>query len=243
MLNLYTLATGVSALVDMIRLDKALSYTPVNFARPGMNMPVILFEGGKKNLISAHWGCMTEAATMPLSSFPMEKILTQPPFNRWIHTQRCIIPANCFFTRLPEHREYDTYLIRLLQTRIFLMGGLYMTEVRHGKTCHSFLLLTTQSADVLQTLTPQMPVIISTDHADSWLHSEHLIDIMEIADTSGDHWFDYYPVSDRIIQPGEQDKKLLRPLGPSKHEAEAHAHKLKAVDVRQDRFDRRGGKR
>ena len=245
MLNIYTLATRPEALSDLLSLDKSQDYKPIYLARPGMNLPVILNSGGKTCLLKAHWGCQTEAATMPLCTFPMDRLLSQPPFNRWIHTQRCVVPANCFFAHRdnqgPSDRDgHDTFLIRLIQSRLFLIGGLFMTEPR--KNSYSFLLLTTESADVLQHLTQQMPLLLSTDHLRTWLYSEHLIDVMHAADRSGDHWFDYYAVDHDIITPGNNRRDLLKPLGASLREKEERDHKLRAIDVKQERFDRRGGK-
>lgn len=248
MLNLYTIATRQEAVAEQLNLQVRDAVVPIYQARPGMMLPIIVFAGSKAVLIKAHWGCQTEAATMSLNSFPMDRVMTQPPFNRWIHSQRCLIPANCFFARRTEKamkpEEHNTFLIRMLESRLFLMGGLFQTETdRKGQTTYSFLLLTTESADVLKPLTAQMPVILSSDHLYQWLTSEHLIDIMQLADRSGDHWFDYFPVNSDIITPGNNKRSLLKPIDISLREMTERAHKLKAIDVKQERFDRRGGKR
>jgi len=254
MLNLYTLAVKPQALSELLNLRFHASYTPFYQARPGMYLPIIISTApGKKTtppqatLINAHWGCQTEAATMLLHAYPMEKILTQPPFNRWIHSQRCLIPANCFFgrnrnaARMPE--DHDTYLIRLLRSRLFLIGGLYTVERdAHRADIYTFLLLKTQSADILKPLMEEMPVVLMPDHLNTWLSSDHLVDIMHLADRAGDHWFDYFAVSSQILTPGTNSRNLLKPLGLSLREYEERDHKLKAIDVKQDRFDRRGSK-
>jgi putative SOS response-associated peptidase YedK len=242
------------ALAELLNLRLQVEFSPLYQARPGMQLPVIVqpHSVSKKPgihpvLISAHWGCQTEAATMSIHAFPMDRILTQSPFNRWIHTQRCLIPVNCFFGRNknialgPE--DNDTFLIRILQSRVFLLGGLYAVERNvRGVDSHTFLVLTTQSADVLQPLMDQMPVVMLPENIETWLASDHLIDIMHLADRSGDHWFDYFAVSSNILTPGMNSKNLLKPISISLREQEAREHKLKAIDVKQDRFDRRGSK-
>ncbi len=247
MLNLFTIGTRPDVVAEQLNLQLKDSYSPVYQARPGMKLPIIVFSSNKPSLVSGHWGCQTDAATMSLNSFPMDRVMTQPPFNRWIHTQRCLIPANCFFARRTDKNlqpnDHQIYLVRVLQSRLFLMGGLFAVErTLHGKDIYSFLLLTTESADVMRTLTDQMPVILPPENLSTWLTSEHLIDIMQLADRVGDQWFDYFPVSADILTPGTNNRHLLKPLGVSLREEEERKHKLKAIDVKQDRFDRRGGK-
>jgi putative SOS response-associated peptidase YedK len=247
MLNLFTIATRASAISEILNVQLQATISPLYQARPGMEIPVILMIRGKPVLATAHWGCATEAATMSLNTFPTDRVLTQRPFNTWIHTQRCLIPANCFFARRSGKQmqpdDHSTYLIRILQSRLFLMGGLYHTEVqRNGRDKYALVLLTTGSADILRSLSEEMPVLLSRDLMLEWLTAEHLADIMHLADRSGDHWFDYFPVSDAILTPGVNSRQLLKPLDMSMHERDERLHKLKAGEVKQDRFDRRGGK-
>jgi hypothetical protein len=49
-------------------------------------------------------------------------------------------------------------------------------------------------------------------------------------------------VDKSIITPGMNKRNLLKPLGLSHEEQQLRDQKLKAVDVKQDRFDRKGSK-
>lgn len=241
MINLYTIATASSALAETLNLPLRKPYKPIYQARPGMQLPVILNNGGHPEIVSAHWGCIPERSTTSIHVFPMDKVMSQRPMNRWIHTQRCLVPANCFFTRHPESR--DVFLIRILNARTFLIGGMYCIQRHAGEeSCH-FVLLTTESADVLKPVTPDMPVILGTGDVHLWMQSEHLLDLMQLADQAGDQWFDYFTVSSRILTPGNNDRDLLRPTGLSHEEIATRDQKLKAVDLKQDRYDRKGSKR
>jgi putative SOS response-associated peptidase YedK len=242
MINLYTIATRAQALSQMLNLPIETSYKPMYQARPGMPLPMIIYSGGKPKISYGFWGCIPERFTSPIPIFPMEKVLTQSPLNRWIHTQRCIIPANCFYCRNDETR--DISLIRLLNARTFFMGGMYCElPVSGGKTNTHFILLTTDSADVIRPITTDMPVLLTKDVYHKWLDTEHLVDLMDLADQSGEHWFDYFTVSKNIITPGVNNRNLLKPLGLSHEEIQLRDQKLKTVDVKQDRFDRKGSKR
>jgi putative SOS response-associated peptidase YedK len=242
MINLYTIATRAQALSEMLNLPLSASYKPAYQARPGMPLPLMMHKDGRLQIASGYWGCIPERFTSPIPVFPMEKLLSQTPLNRWIHTQRCVMPANCFYCRNDENHEI--YLVRLLNARTFFMGGIYC-ELPGSKGILNthFILLTTESADVLRPITTDMPVILSKDDYQKWLQTEHLIDLMDIADQCGEHWFDYFTVDKSIITPGTNKRNLLKPLGLSHEEQQLRDQKLKAVDVKQDRFDRKGSKR
>lgn len=242
MINLYTIATSAPALAEKLNLPLKCAFQPAYQARPGMELPVILLRDGKPQIEPARWGCVPGKATTTLQVFPISKVFSQKPMNRWIHTQRCLIPANCFFAR--HHDTGRTCLIRSLNTRLFLMGGIYTMHASkdRGTSCQ-FIVLTTESADVLRPLTNIMPVILSLTEIQQWLYSEHLIDLMQYADGSGDQWFDYFEVSNSILTPGRNSRDLLKPLGLSREEVESRNQRLKAVDLRQDRYDRKGSKR
>lgn len=246
MLNLYTVATRPDALSNLLHVPLHDTVKPIYQARPGMLLPIVLNQNNQPIIVNARWGYETEPRMMPTYAVRMDNILTQAPFNRWIHTQRCLVPANCFFGRasnVSPSDDSDIFLIRLLTSRLFCMGGLYTTEQNaQGKISYRFTLLTTESADILRLLMDQMPVVMLQDHLHTWLNAEHLIDIMHLADRAGDHWFDYYAVDHDIITPGNNRRDLLKPLGVSLREKEERVQKLKAIDVKQERFDRRGGK-
>lgn len=246
MLNLYAIATRPGALSAQLQIPLYADFEPVYQARPGMHLPVIMLENDLPVIHMAYWGYATEPRMMPTYALPVDKVLTQAPFNRWIHQQRCLIPVNCFFgraTRITASDASDIYLVRMLTSRLFFMGGLYSVETNdHHSRTYRFTVLTTASADVLRPVMDEMPVVLLQDHLHTWLAAEHLIDIMQLADRSGDHWFDFFPVNREIIHPGNNRRDLLKPLGASWREKDARVQRLKAIDVKEERFDRRGGK-
>jgi putative SOS response-associated peptidase YedK len=245
MINLITIATRPAALSDQLGIPCRTNFRASYQARPGAILPLIINRDAGSEVDSAIWGCQVPSFTMPISAFPIDRVMGQKPFNRWIHTQRCLIPANCFFARTVrrESRDTEIYLIRLLQSRLFLIGGLFKEERdTDDETRCSFCILTTESADVLKSVTPLMPVLIPPDHMKAWLNAKHVLDLMHLADRSGDHWFDYFPVSSKILQPGINDRELLKPLGLSVHQRTQRELRLGAINTQQDRFNRKGGK-
>ena len=207
-----------------------------------MLLPVILRSGESISIELAHWGHTPPKMHSPIQAYPIDKTPVRPPFNRWIRLNRCLVPANCFFMR--EKQSDRVHLIRLLDKRLFMIGGICLTpDDQDRDDATHFFLLTTDSADILQPLGHFMPVIIPPDEAKQWLEADHLMDLMQMADRSGDYWFDYFPVSSKVLAPGSNSRNLLRPEGLSVREIAARDQKLKAVDLKQERYDRKGSKR
>lgn len=102
----------------------------------------------------------------------------------------------------------DPYLVRLLNPRLFYLGGLF---VRQGNR-FCFILLETEPADMLSFMSG-MPVVMTADQLEIWLHTPDLASVMYIADQAGSYWMDYYKVSSDILNPTANSKNLLLPLG------------------------------
>jgi len=100
MLSLYTISTKPETVTDQCKLSESFSYSPVCQARPGMQLPIIIQINNKPSPVIANW-------------------VTKRPLIL-IRKQRCAVPANCFFSV----KDGQPYLIRLLQHRMFLMGGI-----------------------------------------------------------------------------------------------------------------------
>lgn len=231
MLHLYTMASSPAALRSLVDTDSDLEYSSIYLARPGMRMPVIRKHLNRTSLSMATWGMRTGTHTLL-----MENVMRLKPYNRWIHTQRCAIPANCYITY--KTGDPNPYLVRIPSARVFFMGGLMSPDVDHP----AFIILTTQSADVLAPVTEKMPVLFTAETMQTWLAANHLMDIMHIADRSGDYWFDYFPIASEVLNQDINSPELLKPAGPSFREVEDRDKTLKLVDLKNERYDRRGGK-
>jgi len=106
----------------------------------------------------------------------------------------------------------------------------------------SFAALDVESADILLALTPRMPLIMTDDNVKDWLNQQHVRDILEIADSSGDHWFDYYEVDRNILSGSFNSSEPLRPISLSYRELEAKKELLDNLDFSDERFNRNNSK-
>ena len=87
-----------------------------------------------------------------------------------------------------------------------------------------------------------MPVALSPHKTELWVSEPTLLKVMQMADRSGDFWFDFYRVHPRILEPKWNERDLLKPLGISFREWQERNEKLNALDLKDDRFNRNNTK-
>ena len=232
MLPIYTISSKPDTIAEQCKLTEPFSFSPVYQARPGMKLPILINKDNKIEMVMAQWG-----SKKPLVS--MDRILSTRPYNILIRKQRCAVPANCFFSLKNE----QPYLVRLLQYRLFLMGGIF--HYVDGE--FYFALLQTEPADMLNSLEGQMPVVMAPEKLSSWLLAPGgdgggVGRVMHYADRAGGYWFDYFPVSKQILDPAQNKPDLLKPEGISQHQLKDHEKKLTAIAFEKERPNRSGMK-
>jgi len=223
MLSLYTITSKPDTIIQQCKLSESFSYAPIFQARPGMKLPIIIEREKRIELVMATWGIKK-----PLVS--MDRILSTRPYNILVRKQRCAVPANCFFS-LKNDRPH---LIRLLQYRLFLMGGIF--NYFDGE--FSFALLQAHPADMLNSMQGKIPVVMAPEKLSSWLNSTDIGRVMHYADRAGSYWFDYYPVSKQVLHAAQNNKELLKPEGISQNEFKEHEKKLTALAFDKERPNR-----
>jgi putative SOS response-associated peptidase YedK len=230
MIPLYTITSKAETIAECCKLAEGFSYSPVFQARPGMKLPILIQKEGKIELIMARWG-----VKKPLVD--VDRILSTRPYNILIRKQRCAVPANCFFSL----KRDQPYLIRLLQYRLFLMGGMF----HYSEGEFYFTLLQAHAPDMLNSMEGKIPVVMAPEKPSSpegapsgWLSGAEVGRVMRYADRAGSYWFDYFPVSKQILETGQNNKDMLKPLGISQNELKEHEKKLTALAFEKARPNR-----
>lgn len=230
-MQVYSIATTPSDLAIRTNIAEVPEYSPIYQARPGMKMPIIIWRYGKPEFVNAMRGLRSSSA---YNTIHMSRILKSRPWNILIRTQRCAIPANCIIVE----RNGEAFLIRLPLHRLFLMGGVYQQK---GDEFH-FTILETESADMLYSITDDMPVFIHNDRIDKWLNATELDSIFRFADKSGSNYFDYFKVNPKVLDPKENNRDLLIPIGMTHAQYLERQKQIMAMSFEKERMNRRSGK-
>ena len=226
MQELYTIASSADQLSNTLELDCYSGYRPSYQARPGMPLPVVLQEQPRE-LVEGFWGIPKPNVTL----LPTYRILARKPFHLYIRKQRCAIPANAFFGL----REQHPFLITLLNQKLFCLGGVYTFR----SSIPRFAVLQTTVPDLFQSYMQSLPVLLPPKELKTWLTTTDVGKVMELADRSQDYWFDFFRVSQAILQPGSNSKDLLAPLGERFSDV-LKAQRIEQATVFLERRKRRG---
>lgn len=128
--------------------------------------------------------------------------LAQKPAFRhaWKRSQRCIVPASCYFEWTGASGSKQCYAIERGDGRSHLLAGLWETWNGGGQTVESFTIVTVSAAPEIDWLHPRMPQTVQDeDEADVWLHASP----DEAAELLTPHAVDY--VASPITNPDERD--------------------------------------
>jgi putative SOS response-associated peptidase YedK len=227
----YAIATTPAELALRTNIPEPQEYTPIYQARPGMKMPMIIWRNDRPEIVTGMWGTRSSTACNTLH---MSRVLKSRPWNVLIRRQRCAVPANCVIVQ----KNNEAFLIRLPQHRLFLLGGVYQQK---NDDFH-FTLLETESADILDSITKDMPVFLHNDRIQKWLTGDELDRIFHLADKAGNNYFDYFRVNEKILDPKENNRDLLVPLGMSYEQFVQRNKQIMASSFEKERLNRKHGK-
>lgn len=235
MTRLFTITTTPEELEHLSRVKPVPDYEKHYQAGIGNSVLVCCPVEGRMQWISAVWGI--KQGQLNPGSISMSKILVRKPFNIWFRKYRCAIPVNCFYFQ----KDQDVYLTRVLKQRTFMLGGICIPP-DSGNPNYRFAILELEAADILKRITDTMPVNFNSHSATSWCTEKTILNVMQMADSSGDRWFDFYKVDPEILIPGRNNKAFLRPVDISYREWIEREEKLNARDFTGDRYNRNNSK-
>ena len=235
MTTLFTITTKPQEIEHISRVRPVESFQKHYQVHPGDTVPVCCQINGEMTWVSALRGI--QHGKKYLTSMAMEKIHARKPFNIWFRKYRCAIPVNCYFT---QHGP-DVHLTRILKQRTFMLGGLCLPPDEESPNFR-FALLEVEAADILKRITDVMPINFNCHTSTSWCTQETILNVMQLADSSGDKWFDFYKVDPKIVESRSNSKELLKPIGISYREWMEREEKLNSLELKGDRFNRNNTK-
>jgi putative SOS response-associated peptidase YedK len=230
-MNCFCIATEPSEISIRTNVASLVDYKPVYQVRPGMKTPIIVWRYGKPEIVMAMWGMRSSSA---YNTIHMSRVLKGRPWNILIRTQRCAVAANCVIVE----KNKEAFLIRLPQHRLFLMGAVYQMK---GDEFY-YTLLETESPDILATIADDTPLFLQNEQIQKWLQATELDSIFRFADKAGNNYFDYFRVDPKILNPKENNRELLIPIGMTHAEYLMRQKQVMALSFEKERANRRNGK-
>ncbi len=147
-------------------------------------------------------------------------IISKPAFRKAIRSQRCLVIADCFIEGTTDEKLDKPFVVHLNEgRRPFAFAGIWdeWVDKETGEILHSFAIITTTPNSLLQKLPHhRSPVILSRADEKRWLdNSLSLSEITEMLHPLPSEEMNAYPISTDIKNPRNNNRDLLKPIGPA----------------------------
>ncbi len=144
-------------------------------------------------------------------------IVEKPAFRKPIRSQRCLVPADCFFEG-PKHEKLSKpYVIYHQNESPFAFAGVWdeWASRETGEIFHSFAIITSVANSVTKAVGHhRSPVILPREAEATWLNQNASLDeVTALLEPYSGNQLNAYPVSADIKNPRNENNELLCPIG------------------------------
>lgn len=222
----YTLSIPLSNLVDSFDvLPPQFEYLPRYNIAPTQDAPVIAEDGNGRRMGLLRWGLVPSWARdsgigSKMINARSETVSEKPAFRSAFKKRRCLVPADGFYEWKKEGEVGGRkgakvpHWIHLTDGRPFTFAGLWERwEGGGGSPLHTFTILTTTATPAIAEIHPRMPVILTGEGGDRWLHPESPAeDLLALLQPYGGSDLRAHPVSTLVNSPGNDLPACIEPL-------------------------------
>lgn len=172
---------------------------------PGMNIPVMRYLDGRREISLLRWGFVPhwarEQSSKLLINARSETVFEKPSFRDAIRARRCLIPADGFYEwHIDDARNRTPYFVKPATPKPLAFAGVWDSwRNLDGTLLHSVAILTTAANHTLSSIHHRMPVVIAEADIARWIDpntsENEVIGLMAAVD---DNFFDAIAVSDAV---------------------------------------------
>ncbi len=216
--TLTQLILWLAEILDIKDPEKVGSVLPRYNVSPGTDIVVVRSRENKpRELALARWGLVPfwakdtgfGARTINARS---ETAAEKPAFRAAFRYRRCLIPTDGFYEWSGSGRKKQPWFIHLQDKKTFAFAGLWESWTgADGSVLETCSILTTEANEKLAELHPRMPVILPEASYADWLNPrENRAKVLQpLLKPYPSEAFSYYPVSERVNSPGNDDAACL----------------------------------
>ena len=186
---------------------------------PSQIMPVIV-HNERNEMVMMQWGLIPNWVKDPKKSMhpinaKAETLAEKPLFCGLLKNRRCLVPASGFFEWKKNGTRKIPYYIRLKDTSLFAIAGLYDVWYDAWNEAHpTYTIITTDANNLISPLHDRMPAILKQEDEDCWLtgNAQTSEEITRVLCPYPDCEMEAYPVSSRVNSPDADDENLIQPV-------------------------------
>jgi len=173
----YTLTFIFEDLAEVFNaIVTSLAVPPRFNVAPSQEMPVVTRTNDQNYLQVMRWGLVPAWADNPsignrLINARKETLAEKASFRSALISRRCLIPADGYYEwqPIPGQRGRQPYRIVVLGRPVFAFAGLWETWGSKQDELHTFSIITTDAAPMIEGIHDRMPLILPQDKESQWL--------------------------------------------------------------------------
>jgi putative SOS response-associated peptidase YedK len=225
----YTLCTPAETLIDRFEAEPDEPLEPRYNCAPGQRLPVITNEAPDR-IQRFEWGLTPAWADEKhgLINARAETVADKRSFAAAYESRRCLVPCDGFYEWTDLGDGKRPYRVAFEDERPFALAGLFerwepptrqtgLAEFGASESdtdegpIETFTVVTTEPNDLLSTLHHRMAVILAPEAESTWLHGDPET-AAGVLEPSPDDDLSFYPVSERVNSPANDDPELIEPV-------------------------------
>jgi putative SOS response-associated peptidase YedK len=194
-------------------LVKWASDTPRFNIAPTQSAPIIYLELGQEKFAAAQWGLLGDLGAKAANKYStinarIESAADKPMFKQAWQQRPCIVPASGYFEWKAYGTQRQPYFIDDAENDFLWLAGLWDPATATRPLC--FTVLTTAANASLEKIHDRMPVLLTPQQAQLWLHEGPQALPRE---TSAQIKLRHATVSHRVGNVRQDDAQLIQPMG------------------------------
>ncbi len=201
---------------EIFNLDQIeIELEPSNNIAPTQDVAVILDENGGSKLTAMRWGLIPFwakdiAIGSKLINARSETIDEKPSFKHSFQKRRCLIVANGFYEWQKRGTQKFPYFIHLKDNKPFCFAGIYDNwKSPVGEKVISCSIITTDASQVIKSIHPRMPVILSESDFSMWFNNRNVKELKQLLVPYSHSDLDFYEVSQEVNSPANNYPELI----------------------------------
>lgn len=140
---------------------------------PGMLIPVVTRLEGKNIVTDYLWGIKYQNKN--IFNARLETVEEKGVFKNLINSQRCLVPASCYFEWSGIGNSRKKYKIYFNEKNIISFGAIYGDyKDEKGNIYTAVIILTIPASSKISEIHPRMPLIIGDSIKEQWLKTGDL---------------------------------------------------------------------
>lgn len=222
MIERFSIGVSAKQLATRFNVEEPSSFQSRYNIAPSQLVPLIT-QGGLRGFSFFYWGqppgwTKNKTLAEKIINVRTEQIAERPTLKKSLKTNRCIIPADGFYSwKKVGKKSLIPWRFSLKDRNIFSIAGLWEEyDDEEGNNYHTFTILTIPSNEYILPVSERMPAMLLAEQEKSWLAPNvDENELMNLCAPLPSNMFDGFAVSPQLNTISFDRPSLLLPVPPT----------------------------